>query len=64
MSFKTKLKTQLIEELKAHVLMTNKLQTVVNATVDRVFKEELGELRKSYMKHQTAEVLFEELLKE
>lgn len=44
-SLKETMKRQIVEELKARVLMTNKIQTLVNETVDRVFEGFEAELR-------------------
>ena len=45
-NLKERMKHQIIEELKAYILMTNKMQTLVNETVDRVFKDFERELRR------------------
>lgn len=66
MTFKTTLKTQLIEELKAHVLMTNQLQTVVNVTVDRVCEEEFRTMQNDIKKaeeHKTSKDFYKYHLK-
>lgn len=66
MSFKEHLSTQLIEELKAYVLMTDKLQTVVHETVDRVCEEDFRTMQNDIKKaeeHKTSKDFYKYHLK-